>query len=61
MDEPSLWHKRHALLLASQLPENHADAGMVVAALAELVETFLREGAEIAPLLASNVLTFPTG
>jgi hypothetical protein len=35
------WHRRHALQLASQLPENPIDARLVLRAVAELVDDFL--------------------
>lgn len=35
------WHRRHAFLLASQLPDNPQDARMITEALQELVEKFL--------------------
>jgi hypothetical protein len=35
------WHRRQALVLASQLPDNQHDALMVIEAARELVETFL--------------------
>ncbi len=58
---PLTWHKRHALLLASQLPEDQGDAQMVVQALKELLETFLAESGPDIAELASNVLPFATG
>lgn len=48
------WHRRQAIVLASQLPEDTTDAKMVLEAVQELVETFLvREPA--APLPANVV------
>jgi hypothetical protein len=35
------WHKRHALMLASQLPENASDANAVIRELQDLVDTWL--------------------
>ena len=35
------WHKRHALMLASQLPENASDANAIIRALQDLVDTWL--------------------
>lgn len=35
------WHRRHAVMLASQLPEDTTDAKLVLQAVQELVETFL--------------------
>lgn len=61
MGIPLPWHKRHALLLASQLPENTDDAHMVIQALTELLDTFLTRDGEDMPQLADNVLPFATG
>lgn len=41
MEAPLQWHRRQAIVLASQLPDNTADALMVLQALQELVESFL--------------------
>ena len=35
------WHKRHALMLASQLPDNASDARAVLRAVEEIVDTWL--------------------
>ena len=40
------WHRRHALMLATQLPDDIADARLVLEAANELVETFLTERIE---------------
>lgn len=61
MGIPTAWHRRHALMLASQLPEGAEDARMVLEALEELVETFLVRGEENGPPRASNVLPFAAG
>jgi len=61
MGMPLGWHKRHAVMLASQLPEDSDDARMVLEALRELLDTFLVEGPETAPDLTSNVLPFVSG
>ncbi len=61
MGMPLAWHKRHALLLASQLPEDQTDARMVVQALRELLETFMAEAPSQVADLASNVLPFASG
>ena len=55
---PTLWHKRHAMSLASQLPENPDDARLVLAAMQELVDVFLAGSSEPAPARADNVLPF---
>jgi hypothetical protein len=38
------WRRRHALTLASQLPENNADALVILDLVRELVVTFLQAG-----------------
>jgi hypothetical protein len=35
------WHKRHALILAGQLPENASDANAVIRELQHLVDSWL--------------------
>ena len=40
------WHKRHALNLASQLPENASDANAVIRELQHLVDTWLHVAPE---------------
>lgn len=61
MGMPLAWHKRHALLIASQLPENPADARLVLEAITELVETFIARGDGEQAERPSNVLPFLTG
>lgn len=61
MGMPAPWHRRQALMLASQLPENHADAELVVQAVRELLDTFLATHQGDAPGPASNVLPFTAG
>jgi len=51
------WHKRHAVMLAAQLPEELKDARLVLEALAELLDTFFEEAGDNAPELGSNVLS----
>lgn len=51
----SNWHKRHALTLASQLPDNISDALLVIEATREIVEQFLMPK-QVDPL-PENVLT----
>jgi hypothetical protein len=44
MDVPAMtenWHKRHALQLASQLPDNASDANAIIRELQNLVDTWL--------------------
>jgi hypothetical protein len=61
MGMPLAWHRRHALLLASQLPDDLNDAKLIVEAVSELLETFLA----VVPVKeldkASNVLPFAAG
>jgi hypothetical protein len=57
---PLGWHRRHALVMAGQLPENTEDARLVLIALHELVDNFLAQSsfdAEESPR-AANVLPF---
>jgi hypothetical protein len=35
------WHKRHAMILAGQLPENASDANTVIRELQDLVDSWL--------------------
>lgn len=58
MGIPLLWHRRHAMMLAGQLPENIADAELVLQAVQELMETFLKGNRPQAPERAENVLPF---
>ncbi len=58
MGMPVAWHRRQALMLASQLPESTEDARMILRALEELLETFLSGGTAEAHLPPSNVLPF---
>jgi hypothetical protein len=57
MGMPLQWHRRHAIALAGQLPDNTADALLVIEALKELVDTFLSVEDE-EPRQAANVLPF---
>ena len=41
MGMPLTWHRRQAITLASQLPDNVDDALLVLQAARELVDTFL--------------------
>ncbi len=53
------WHRRHALMLASQLPENTADARLVIQAVTELLDTFMADTANTADTdRPSNVVPF---
>jgi hypothetical protein len=55
---PQAWHRRQALLLAAQLPDDRADARLVVEAVRELLDTFLAEVPGKVAEIASNVLPF---
>lgn len=57
---PLGWHRRAAIILAGQLPDNSADAILVLQATKELVETFLVGHAEKIEQ-ASNVIPFSSG
>ncbi len=35
------WHRRHAVMLAAQLPENASDANAIIRELQNLVDTWL--------------------
>ena len=54
---PLNWHKRQAMVLAGQLPENTEDALLVLQAVQELVRTFLDDHHEV-PARPSNILPF---
>jgi hypothetical protein len=43
------WHKRHALVLAGQLPENASDANAIIRELQHLVDTWLHPAEVSAP------------
>jgi hypothetical protein len=58
MGNPLAWHRRHALVIAGQLPENTADAKLVLQAVQELVDDFLSKGREPEGPHAANVLPF---
>jgi hypothetical protein len=60
MGVPLAWHRRHALTIAGQLPENVEDALLVLQAAQELVDTFLSKVPEEEPRRAANVLPFGT-
>jgi hypothetical protein len=61
MGMPLGWHKRQAVMLAAQLPEDMKDARLVLEAVAELLDTFLQDRAHDEPELSSNVLPFASG
>ncbi len=55
------WHRRHAVSLASQLPENPTDALLVLEATRELLTTFMSPGNGTTDMLAANVVAFKGG
>ena len=61
MGIPQNWHRRQALMLASQLPENQRDALLIVEAVRELLNTFLVEPPATTADAAMNVLPFTAG
>ena len=52
------WHRRHAMVLAGQLPENMADTQLVLKALHELVDNYLSQSPSEEIPRAANVLPF---
>jgi len=58
MGIPLAWHRRHALTIAGQLPENLADARLVLEAVSELVEEFLIKSEAAEPERPTNVVPF---
>lgn len=62
MGMPLQWHRRQAIVLASQLPDSTADGLLVLQALNELVTTFLVANEAGQERLGANVLPFtPSG
>lgn len=62
MGMPLNWHRRHAMTMAGQLPDNLDDARLVLQAITELLETFMAKGEQDeAPARPTNVLPFATG
>jgi hypothetical protein len=58
MGMPLQWHRRHAIMLAGQLPENTADALIVIEAMNELVRSYLMAVPDEPATTAANVLPF---
>lgn len=58
MGMPLQWHKRHAIMLASQLPDSSDDALIVIAELKLLVESYLMASPVAQEDLPANVLPF---
>jgi hypothetical protein len=61
MEQPNNWHRRQAMMLASQLPEDIREAKLVVQAVRELLDTFMLEEPSKAVDRAKNVLPFTAG
>jgi hypothetical protein len=61
MGIPSTWHRRQAMMLAAQLPENLADAKLIMEAVQELLDTFLVKAPDHAAEIANNILPFVSG
>ena len=61
MGIPLLWHRRHAMMIAGQLPENLEDAELVLQAIQELMDTFLNKSPAHEPGRKDNVLPFAAG
>jgi len=49
MKKEELWHRRQAVMLASQLPEGHEDALLIIRAVERLANGFLSEGGDKPP------------
>ena len=49
MGIPQGWHRRQALLIASQVPDRLEDARLIMQAMQELVDNFLDSGCRDAP------------
>jgi len=58
--KPLAWHKRHALSIAGQLPENMTDARLILQAVQELLDNFLDAEEASQECRAANVLPFGT-
>lgn len=52
------WHKKHALVIAGQLPENPQDVRAIMRAVQVLVDDFLEAELESQENDATNVLPF---
>lgn len=55
---PLQWHRRHAIMLAGQLPDNPDDMLLVIAALQELVDKFLTDVPADPIQITKNVVPF---
>lgn len=61
MGMPQGWHRRQAMLLASQLPEDQGDAQLIMQAVRELLDTFMDHPEQVPALRPKNVLPFISG
>lgn len=61
MHKQLAWHRRHALLIASQLPDDPQEARLVMEALSEVFEQFLAQGLDELSEKIGNVLPFASG
>jgi hypothetical protein len=55
------WHKRSALCLASQLPDNASDANEVIRELQHLVDNWLHPAEESPPSKVVSLVRDPAG
>lgn len=57
---PLTWHRRQAMVIAGQLPENQEDAQLIMECVQELVENYLSKsaGEPARKTGTSNVLPF---
>jgi hypothetical protein len=53
------WHKRHAIMLASQLPDNASDANAIIRELQNLVDTWLHPAEVSAPAKVVSLVRDP--
>lgn len=53
------WHKRHALCLAGQLPDNASDANAVIRELQNLVDKWLHPAEASPPSKAVSIVRDP--
>lgn len=61
MEQPKNWHRRQAMMLASQLPEDVTDAKLIVEAVRQLLDTFMAQELPRAVERVKNVLPFSAG
>lgn len=56
---PDNWHRRHAIQLAAQLPENPEDALLVLDLVRALVEGFLKPQTRLDREMGADIIRFP--